>query len=60
MLGVCGHTGNKDDALKAYAETEKKIVGSGSRIDMMTAVIRLGLLHGDNELVKVWITKAKA
>jgi len=52
--------GHKEEALKAFTETETKIVGSGSRIDMMFAVIRLGFFHSDSEIIRTYIAKAKA
>jgi len=52
--------GDKDNAIKAYEETLEKTVGSGGRIDIMFAIIRLALAHNDMPLLKTHIAKAKS
>lgn len=51
--------GDKEAALKAYAETLEKSVGSGSRIDLVFSVCRLALMWDDVELVKTNVKKAE-
>lgn len=45
-----GEIGDKESAVKLYNETLKKTVGSGEKIDVVFALIRLGLCWGDREL----------
>jgi len=52
--------GQKANALKMYDETMEKTVGSGSRIDLVFAIIRLALCHHDIPLLRANITKAKS
>lgn len=49
----------QDLAIKAYEETLEKTVGSGGRIDVELAVLRLGLCWHDMDLLKNHLVKAK-
>jgi 26S proteasome regulatory subunit N7 len=52
-------TGDKDAALKAYDAALEKTVGSGARIDVEFAILRLALCWNDLELIKTHLAKAK-
>lgn len=51
--------GDKDNAQKAYTATYEKTVGMGYRIDLVFAMIRVGLFFLDHHLINKYITKAK-
>jgi len=51
--------GDKKAALQAYEETQPKTVGIGRRIDLVLAIIRVGLAHRDLKLAKAQIAKAR-
>ncbi|CAI2350633.1 unnamed protein product [Caenorhabditis sp. 36 PRJEB53466] len=51
--------GDKDNAQKAYLATYDKTVGMGYRIDLVFAMIRVGLFFLDHHLINKYITKAK-
>ena len=51
--------GDKERAVVAYEECFAKTVGSSSRIDVVLALIRLGLAFGDNVLLAAQVERAK-
>ncbi|EFO87247.1 hypothetical protein CRE_25761 [Caenorhabditis remanei] len=51
--------GDKENAQKAYTATYEKTVGMGYRIDLVFAMIRVGLFFLDHHLINKYITKAK-
>ncbi|KAI1419119.1 26S proteasome subunit RPN7-domain-containing protein [Xylaria sp. FL1777] len=52
--------GDKDKAISAYEDVLEKNGILGTKIDIVLAVIRMGLFYGDRALVKKYVTKAKA
>ena len=52
--------GDKDKAIAAYESTFSKTVGSSSKIDVVFALIRLGLAFNSPALVTAEIVRAKA
>lgn len=62
MLGKAEYyaeIGDKDNAVKQYNETLEKTVGAGEKIDLVFALIRVGLCWGDAALTKDSLTLAK-
>lgn len=55
-LALCG---SKEAAVSAYEMTRQKTVGAGERLDVVFALIRLGLFHSDLELIATNIDLAK-
>ncbi|KAI1821461.1 26S proteasome subunit RPN7-domain-containing protein [Xylaria intraflava] len=51
--------GDKDKAISAYEDVLEKNGILGTKIDIVLAVIRMGLFYGDRALVKKYVTKAK-
>ncbi|KAI3330271.1 26S proteasome subunit RPN7-domain-containing protein [Ustulina deusta] len=51
--------GDKDKAISAYEDVLEKNGILGTKIDIVLAVIRMGLFYGDRTLVKKYVTKAK-
>ena len=51
--------GDKERAVLAYEACFAKTVGSSSRIDVVLALIRLGLAFGDNVLLAAQVERAK-
>ncbi|KAK4190932.1 26S proteasome subunit RPN7-domain-containing protein [Podospora australis] len=51
---------DKDKSIAAYEDVFEKIGMLGTKIDLVLAVIRMGLFYGDKQLVKKHITRAKA
>lgn len=51
--------GDKERAIAAYETCFAKTVGSSSRIDVVLALIRLGLAFGDNVLLAAQVERAK-
>ncbi|KAK5633365.1 hypothetical protein RRF57_009079 [Xylaria bambusicola] len=51
--------GDKDKAISAYEDVLEKNSILGTKIDIVLAVIRMGLFYGDRTLVKKYVTKAK-
>eukprot|EP01006_Ploeotia_vitrea_P037949 TRINITY_DN66190_c6_g1_i1.p1 TRINITY_DN66190_c6_g1~~TRINITY_DN66190_c6_g1_i1.p1 ORF type:complete len:416 (-),score=240.44 TRINITY_DN66190_c6_g1_i1:267-1514(-) len=51
--------GDKERAIKAYEETLEITVGGGGRIDVVFALIRLGLAQFDMDLVRANVERAK-
>lgn len=52
--------GDKDRAIAAYEEVFEKTGVLGTKIDLVLAIIRLGLFYGDKLLVKKHVDRAKA
>jgi 26S proteasome regulatory subunit N7 len=52
-------SGGVEETVAAFDATEEKTVGAGQKIDLVFALIRVGLSWGDHELVKKNITKAE-
>jgi len=55
-----GMMGDKVNALKWYDETMEKTVGSGGRIDLIFAVLRMAFALNDLPLIRKNIAKAKS
>ena len=51
--------GDKERAVAAYEACFAKTVGSSSRIDVVLALVRLGLAFGDNVLLAAQVERAK-
>ncbi|KAI1810518.1 26S proteasome subunit RPN7-domain-containing protein [Poronia punctata] len=51
--------GDKDKAIAAYEDVLEKTGILGTKIDIVLAVIRMGLFYGDRTLVKTYVAKAK-
>jgi len=51
--------GDKKAALEWYDQTMEKTVGSGARIDLVFAVLRMAFCHNDLPLIRKNIAKAK-
>lgn len=51
--------GDKTTALSEFDTVYGKTVGSGNKIDVVFACIRIGLMHFDNDVVKTHVAKAK-
>ncbi|KAI0186233.1 26S proteasome subunit RPN7-domain-containing protein [Xylaria flabelliformis] len=51
--------GDKDKAISAYEDVLEKNGILGTKIDIVLAVIRMGLFYGDRTLVRKYVTKAK-
>lgn len=51
--------GDKDRAITAYEDVFEKTGVVGSRIDIVLAIIRMGLFYGDKPLVKKHVERAK-
>ncbi|TGJ82765.1 hypothetical protein E0Z10_g5992 [Xylaria hypoxylon] len=51
--------GDKDKAISAYEDVLEKNGILGTKIDIVLAVIRMGLFYSDRALVKKYVTKAK-
>ncbi|CAD6197119.1 unnamed protein product [Caenorhabditis auriculariae] len=51
--------GDKENAQKAYTATYEKTVGMGYRIDLVFAMIRVGLFFLDHHLINKFLSKAK-
>ncbi|KAK8069387.1 26S proteasome subunit RPN7-domain-containing protein [Apiospora phragmitis] len=52
--------GDKDKAITAYEDLSEKTGILGTKIDIVLAIIRLGLFYGDKVLVKKHVARAKA
>lgn len=52
--------GDKDRAIAAYEEVFEKTGVLGTKIDLVLAIIRMGLFYGDKLLVKKHVDRAKA
>ncbi|EPE25462.1 Winged helix DNA-binding protein [Glarea lozoyensis ATCC 20868] len=52
--------GDKDQAIAAYEEVFEKTGVLGTKIDLVLAIIRIGLFYGDKLLVKKHVDRAKA
>ncbi|CAG8953514.1 hypothetical protein HYFRA_00009970 [Hymenoscyphus fraxineus] len=52
--------GDKDQAIAAYEEVFEKTGVLGTKIDLVLAIIRMGLFYGDKLLVKKQVDRAKA
>ncbi|KAM3066136.1 proteasome regulatory particle subunit, variant 2 [Clarireedia jacksonii] len=52
--------GDKDRAITAYEEVFEKTGVLGTKIDLVLAIIRMGIFYGDKLLVKKHIDRAKA
>ncbi|RDL37101.1 Winged helix DNA-binding protein [Venustampulla echinocandica] len=52
--------GDKDRAIAAYEEVFEKTGILGTKIDLVLAIIRIGLFYGDKLLVKKQVDRAKA
>ncbi|KAH8684779.1 proteasome regulatory particle, non-ATPase-like protein [Tricladium varicosporioides] len=52
--------GDKDRAIAAYEEVFEKTGVLGTKIDLVLAIIRVGLFYGDKLLVKKHVDRAKA
>lgn len=52
--------GEKDQAIAAYEEIFEKTGVLGTKIDLVLAIIRIGLFYGEKSLVKKHIDRAKA
>ena len=57
--GCLYRIGDKDAAIAGYERTFAATVGSSSRIDVVLALIRLGLVFGDNVLLASQVERAK-
>ncbi|KAF8862235.1 proteasome regulatory particle, non-ATPase-like protein [Acephala macrosclerotiorum] len=51
--------GDKDRAIAAYEEVFEKTGVLGTKIDLVLAIIRMGLFYGDKSLVKKHVDRAK-
>ncbi|EGX93149.1 proteasome regulatory particle, non-ATPase-like protein [Cordyceps militaris CM01] len=51
--------GDKEKAITAYDDVFEKTGILGSKIDLVLAIIRMGLFYGDKQLVKKYIERAK-
>ncbi|KAK0382756.1 hypothetical protein NLU13_9852 [Sarocladium strictum] len=51
--------GDKDKAIAAYEDVYEKTGILGTRIDLVLAIIRMGLFYGDKPLVKKHVERAK-
>ncbi|KUJ12273.1 proteasome regulatory particle, non-ATPase-like protein [Mollisia scopiformis] len=51
--------GDKDRAIAAYEEVFEKTGVLGTKIDLVLAIIRMGLFYGDKALVKKHVDRAK-
>ncbi|KAH6843091.1 26S proteasome subunit RPN7-domain-containing protein [Chaetomium sp. MPI-CAGE-AT-0009] len=52
--------GEKDKAITAYEDVFEKTGILGTKIDLVLAIIRMGLFYGDKHLVKKHVERAKA
>lgn len=52
--------GDKDKAIAAYEDVFEKTGILGTKIDLVLAIIRMGLFYGDKHLVKKHVERAKA
>ncbi|KAK3995791.1 26S proteasome subunit RPN7-domain-containing protein [Cladorrhinum sp. PSN332] len=52
--------GDKEKAIAAYEDVFEKTGVLGAKIDLVLAIIRMGLFYGDKQLVKKHVTRAKA
>ncbi|KAK4229356.1 26S proteasome subunit RPN7-domain-containing protein [Podospora fimiseda] len=52
--------GDKEKAIAAYEDVFEKTGVLGTKIDIVLAIIRMGLFYGDKQLVKKQVTRAKA
>ncbi|KAK4166505.1 26S proteasome subunit RPN7-domain-containing protein [Cladorrhinum sp. PSN259] len=51
--------GDKEKAIAAYEDVFEKTGVLGTKIDLVLAIIRMGLFYGDKQLVKKHVTRAK-
>ncbi|KAK5652721.1 hypothetical protein OQA88_9574 [Cercophora sp. LCS_1] len=51
--------GDKDKAIAAYEDVFEKTGILGNKIDLVLAIIRMGLFYGDKQLVKKHVERAK-
>ncbi|KAI0204512.1 26S proteasome subunit RPN7-domain-containing protein [Astrocystis sublimbata] len=51
--------GDKDKAITTYEDVLEKTGILGTKIDIVLAIIRMGLFYGERTLVKKYVTKAK-
>lgn len=51
--------GDKEKAITAYEDVFEKTGILGSKIDLVLAIIRMGLFYGDKQLVKKYIERCK-
>ncbi|KAK0667964.1 putative 26S proteasome regulatory complex component [Cercophora samala] len=51
--------GDKDKAIAAHEDIFEKIGVLGTKIDLVLAIIRMGLFYGDKQLVKKQVARAK-
>ncbi|NXD32644.1 PSMD6 ATPase, partial [Spelaeornis formosus] len=51
--------GEKDAAVKAHDEAFEKTAGKGAKIDLVLALVRIGLFHADHDLVTSSLDRAQ-